>query len=140
MLSFTSHKLGSNSLFRCTGRFVLGDEERLREAVLNQSRARAVILDLAEIQDVDAAGVGMLVSLHLWAQSNRIVFKLMNLTPRVENVLELTKLKAAFDICSVSEMLDLLCAAIRQDRSAPPARIDVPELPTAYAAAANRTV
>ena len=137
MFSLTSHKLGKTTLFRCAGRFVSGDEQRLRSAVLTESKARTVVVDLAEIQDIDAAGVGMLVSLHLWARSHGISFKLMNLTPRVENVLEITNLKAQFEVCSVAEMLDLLCAAIRQDRAAAKEKVDILDPPGAYAAAAR---
>jgi len=137
MLSFTIHKLGKTTLFRCSGRFVSGDEQRLRSAVLNEARARTVVLDLAEIQDMDAAGVGMLVSLHLWAQNSAIAFKLMNLTPRVDKVLEITNLKAQFDFCSVAEMLDLLCAAIRQERIAAKEKIDILERPGEYAVVAR---
>jgi anti-anti-sigma factor len=137
MLSFTSHKLGKTTLFRCAGRFVSGDEKRLRSAVLTESKARTVVLDLAEIQDIDAAGVGMLVSLHLWARRNGISFKLLNLTPRVENVLEITNLKAQFDVCSVAEMLDLLCAAIRQDRAAAKEKVEILEPPGAFVAVAR---
>jgi anti-sigma B factor antagonist len=125
MLSFTIYKLGSTTLFRCAGRFISGDGERLRDAVLNHAHAKTVVLDLAELQGIDAAGVGMLVSLHLWAQNMRIALKLMNLTPRVEEVLELTNVKAEFDVCSLVEMLDLLCDAIRQDRSSAAAKIEM---------------
>lgn len=126
MLSYTIYKLGSTTLFRCAGRFISGDGERLRDAVLNQAHARTVVLDLAELRGIDAAGVGMLVSLHLWAQNVAIALKLMNLTPPVEEVLELTNLKAEFEVCSLAEMLDLLCDAIRQDRSSAAAKIEMP--------------
>jgi anti-anti-sigma regulatory factor len=51
------------------------------------------------------------VSLRAWAKSTGTELKLMNLTPRVEEVLELTHLRAAFEVCSVREMMDLLCRA-----------------------------
>jgi anti-anti-sigma factor len=72
-----------------------------------------VVLDLAEVSAVDAAGVGMLVLLRLWANATGTKLKLMNLTPRVEEVLQLTKLRSAFEVCSVREMMDLLCRASR---------------------------
>jgi len=73
-----------------------------------------VVLDLAEVTAVDAAGVGMLVLLRLWANATGTKLKLMNLTPRVEEVLQLTRLRSAFEVCSVREMMDLLCRANRQ--------------------------
>ena len=69
MLNFTAQKFGGIILFRCAGRFVSGDAERLRDAIHAQTNARAIFLDLAEIGSIDAAGVGMLASVHSWANS-----------------------------------------------------------------------
>lgn len=117
MLTFTTHKLGDTTLFRCAGRLVSGTAPHLRDAVLTQSRARAVVVDLAEIVSIDAAGVGILVSLRGAAHANGAAFKLMNLMPRVEEVLALTNLRDIFEVCTLREMLDLLCHAVRQSRS-----------------------
>lgn len=132
MLSFTIHNLGDTALFRCAGRFVSGNEECLRNAVVSQSRARSIVLDLAEIGSIDAAGLGVLVSLHTWAQKKSIAFKLMNLTPRVEEVIELTRLTDVFEVCSLREMLELLCHAIKQTRSETGGVIQMPGLPPEY--------
>lgn len=114
MLRFTVHEFGKTALFRCAGRLVSTDAERLREAIRAQSYARTVVLDLANISAIDAGGVGTLVSLHAWAQATARDFKLMNLTPVVEEVLEITHLRSVFEICSVPEMLDFLCEAVIQ--------------------------
>jgi anti-anti-sigma factor len=126
MLIFAVHNLGDTALFRCAGRFVSGEEENLQKAVLSQSRARTVVVDLAEVGTIDAGGIGVLVSLRGSAQSKGIGFKLMNLNPRVEEVLELTHLREFFEVCSVREMLELLCHAVRQSRSEAPASIGLP--------------
>ena len=117
MLSFTIHKLGDTALFRCAGRFVSGDTRGLRDAIWSQWSAQTVVLDLAQIGTIDAGGLGTLVAVRTWAQAAGISFKLMNLTPRVEEMLELTNLKGVFEVCSVAEMLDLLYHAIEQARS-----------------------
>jgi hypothetical protein len=41
----------------------------------------------------------------------------MNVTPKIEQLLELTNLKAAFEVCSGREMLALLCRAINETES-----------------------
>src|SRR5262250_1359198 len=92
MLTLTVHKLCDTTLFRCAGRLVSGESECLRDAVLAQSHARSVVLELAEVRSVDAAGLGILLFLREWAQTTGATFKLMNLKPRVEEVLELTNL------------------------------------------------
>ena len=119
MLSFRAQRFGGIILFRCAGRFVSGDAERLRDAIHIQTNARAIVLDLAEISSIDAAGVGMLASVHAWTQSIGRGFKLMNLSPRVQEVIEITNLKPVLEVCSVAEMLDLLCEAMRYTESEP---------------------
>jgi anti-anti-sigma factor len=117
MLEITTHNLGNASMFRCSGRITLEHADKLRMFVMKHAPSIAV-LDLAEITAMDAAGVGILVSLRWWAKTTGTRLKLMNLTPRVEDLLELFDLRAAFEICSVPEMLGLLCLAIEQSQSA----------------------
>jgi len=113
MLNFTAQRFGGIILFRCAGRFVSGDADRLSDAIHAPANARAIVLDLAEISTIDAAGVGMLASVHGWAKSVGRRFKLMNLAPRVEEVIEITNLNSVLEVCSVAEMLDVLCEAMR---------------------------
>src|SRR5689334_19981559 len=122
MLNFTAQRYGGVILFRCAGRFVSGDAERLRDAIHAQANARAIVLDLAEINTIDAAGVGMLASVHGWAKGMGGGFKLMNLSPRVEEVIEITNLNSVLEVCSVAEMLDVLCEAMRHAQ--PEAAVD----------------
>lgn len=117
MLSLNIHNLSDVAVFQCTGRIVVEDEQRLRRAVLSQSPLRMAVLDLADVTAIDAAGVGMLLALHAWARQTGTRLKLMNLTPRVEEVLKVSNLRSAFEICSVPEMIDLLCRASRQHQA-----------------------
>jgi anti-anti-sigma factor len=116
MLSLTTLKLGDVTVFRCAGRIAAGASNILKEAVMNGPHDRIVVLDLAEVSAVDAAGLGALVSLQKWANANGARLKLMNLVPLVDEVLELTNLRSAFEVCSVEDMLDLLCRATKQPR------------------------
>jgi anti-anti-sigma factor len=114
MLSLTIQKLGNATVIRCAGRITFGSTDLLRIAALQQRRIRTLVIDLADIVAIDAAGLGMLTSLRAWARETSTAFKLMNLTPKVEELLELTNLKSAFEICSAREMLVLLCRAINE--------------------------
>ena len=120
MLSLTIHNLGDVTVFRCAGRITADDVNVLRNAVLTQPHIRIAVLDLAEISAVDAAGLGTLAYLKKWAKTSGTKLKLMNLMPSVEEVLDLTKLKSAFELCSVQDMLDLLCCASSQARFVAP--------------------
>ena len=111
MLTLKIQNLGDVTVFRCAGRITADDVDGLRKAVQAQSQLRVAVLDLAEISAVDAAGLGMLAGLRNWAKYAGKQLKLMNIVPRVEEVLELTNLRSAFEILSVREMLDLICRA-----------------------------
>lgn len=109
MLSFTIHELDDIAVFECKGRLTLESVKALSEAVMSHPPVPVAVLDLKQISQVDAAGVGALASLWTWAQSAGTELKLMNLTPRVARVLDLTGLRPAFTICSPRDVLDLWC-------------------------------
>jgi anti-anti-sigma factor len=114
MLSLRIEQLGDVTIIHCAGRIVFPDARELRIVRSSQLRTRILVLDLVDIVAIDAAGQGMLVSLRTWAKQTGRTLKLMNLTPWVERLLQLTKLKSEFEICSAREMLDLLCRAVQQ--------------------------
>ena len=109
MLKITVQKLGDTSVLRCHGGIVAGDPGSiLASAVLNQGHTRTVVIDLAGVDRIDAGGLGVLLSLRESACSRAIIFKLMNATKRVEDILERTHLRGVFEFCSVPELFCLL--------------------------------
>jgi ABC-type transporter Mla MlaB component len=75
---------------------------------LYDSLAESLVLDLAQVDRIDAGGLGVLLGLREWACSHAIRSQLMNVTDQVEHVLELTKLDRVLEFCSVEDMLQLL--------------------------------
>jgi len=118
MLSFSIHNLGDVAIFECTGRITVEGGDALRSGVLSQPYVQSIILDLKEIKDIDAAGLGVLAGLRGWAKATGTDLKLMNLAPRVERVLGLTGLMSVFSICSARDILDLWCRALHADAHA----------------------
>src|SRR5215469_15272734 len=116
MLNVSVHNLGEVTIFRCTGRIAFGYSDRLLNAISKWPCPRIAVLDLAGVTEIDAAGIGALVSVRKRAKASGVALKLMNLTPQVEDLLELTRLRSAFEICSVPEMLDLLCHAFERSQ------------------------
>ncbi len=108
MPKFTIHKLGEAIVFRCTGRIGFGECHILRHAVFSHPHIAIAVLDMAEVIAIDASGLGLLVELRNWASTNRIQLKLLNLTPRVANLLDVTHLTPIFDVCLVRDVTDLL--------------------------------
>lgn len=101
MLKVNTEKSGEVTALHFRGRIVNGGATTtLREAVLAQVSARAVILDLAQVDLIDAGGLGALLELRRWAKSNGIDFRLINVTRPVKQVLELTRLDSVFQISS----------------------------------------
>jgi len=93
MLTVTVEKLGEIVILRCQGRIVRGHET----AVLcpaAQQRGQNVVLDLAQVDAIDAAGIGALVSL----QAAGIYLKLMNPSEQVREILKITQLDSVFEI------------------------------------------
>jgi len=127
MLNATAQKLGDSTVLRCQGRIVIGDAYAiLRNAVLRQTHTRTLILDLEQVDRIDAGGLGVLLGLREWACSHAIKFQLMNVTNQVEHVLELTKLDRVLEFCSVEDMLQLLnCAAAIAPRSVDQANLGI---------------
>jgi anti-anti-sigma factor len=116
MLNVTVHSLGELKIFRCTGRLALGYSDTLLSAISKWPSPRFAVLDLAGVTQIDAAGIGTLVSVRNHAEASGVALKLMNLTPRVEDLLELTNLRSSFATCSVPDMIELLCCATKKSQ------------------------
>ena len=114
MLSLRIERLGDVTVIHCAGRIVFPYNREFRIRLLQQIQTRTLVLEFVDTITIDASGLGLLVSLRTWATQTGRALKLMNVTPRVEQLLQLTKLKSEFEICSAREMLDLLCRAIHQ--------------------------
>jgi anti-sigma B factor antagonist len=106
MLDFKIHNLGAVAVFHCTGQIKAGSETGLWEAAVVRDAVRIVVLDVAGVDAIDAAGLGALVGLCARAKATGKQLKLINLQPRVDALLRLTRLSAAFDIGLFSDVLD----------------------------------
>ena len=109
MLKVKVHRVLDMVIIRCHGTITLGENFwMLRNAIASLSSVRLVVLDLAGVRRIDAAGLGLLLSLRQAANANAGQFKLMNVRPKVERMLRLTGLRSVFDFCSVFDMLNLV--------------------------------
>jgi anti-anti-sigma factor len=108
MLSVKSERAGDVAIIKIAGRIVRGQETTLNSAVLAQKASRVIVLDLSEVESLDAGGLNLFVSLHRWTESNRIHLKLVNPRPFVYEMLTRTHLDCVFDISSFDDALALL--------------------------------
>src|SRR5215470_8793120 len=83
------------------GRIVLGQEiGTLRDAVhaLVEQGKKKIVLNLAEVDFIDSAGVGELMGSFTSVRNAGGDLKLCNLTQKVHDILNVTKLYTVFDI------------------------------------------
>ncbi len=72
---------------------VRGDEQRLVQRVAPLLRENNVTLDLNGIDRIDAAGIAALISLYSCARNHGNTFSVINVSPRVEEMLSLVGLE-----------------------------------------------
>lgn len=99
MLKVHAEKFGQVCLLHLDGRIVIGDAiATLHKAVLAQAEARAVVLDLAQVELIDARGLGLLLKLRAWTQFKGIELRLVNVNRIVQHVLQITRLDTVFEV------------------------------------------
>jgi anti-anti-sigma factor len=81
---------------------VRGQETAILCAAVEQ-QGRNLVLDLSGVDAIDAAGIGLLVSL----QAAGIYLKLVNPTTQVRELLRVTQLESVFEICDSQSMNEI---------------------------------
>ncbi len=105
MLEIRIERRGKTAVLSCSGRIDIGEAlTRLREAVISELGAATVVLDLARVTAIDAAGLGLLMFLHTRAAGRGCQLKLCAPSPQVSGVLALTRLDSVLTICSSDEL------------------------------------
>ncbi len=100
-LRITSRQVGEIVVMEMSGRIKVGEGNLLlREAVgkLVESGKKNFVLNLGEISYVDSSGLGELVKTRTTIRNLKGDVKLANLSKRVEELLQMTKLSSVFDI------------------------------------------
>jgi anti-anti-sigma factor len=77
------------------------------------SQLRVVVLDLSELEVVDAGGLGVLVSLQNWARAKGIQLKLVNPSKLVRQMLVVTRLTSVLHVSSVEDVIQVFCNSHR---------------------------
>jgi anti-sigma B factor antagonist len=99
-LKITSKTVDGILVIECSGRIVFGEEssllrEQVKQAIPDNKR---IVLNLGEVNYIDSGGLGTLVALHTTALNAGTTIKLANLTKRVGDLLQVTKLLTVFDV------------------------------------------
>jgi anti-sigma B factor antagonist len=99
-LKLATRMIDGISVVDCNGRIVFGDESlMLRESVKELLKtSRNIVINLAGVSYIDSGGLGTLVGLYTSARSVGGHIKLANLTHRVGELLQVTKLLTVFEV------------------------------------------
>jgi anti-sigma B factor antagonist len=100
MTASTRHA-GSVTIVDITGRIVLGEESAaLRDLVcdLLSKGYNKILFNLGEVDYIDSAGLGHLVSAFTSVRKQGGELKLLKLTNKVHDVLQITRLYTVFDV------------------------------------------
>ncbi len=100
MLKVHAKKLNNAEILSLEGKIVNGETEILRSAVQLASATSDIILDLFNVNVVDAHGLGVLLQLREQTLSNGGHFELINVSRTLNRVFEITRLNTVFQISS----------------------------------------
>ena len=93
MLHISIEESVDTVILHCAGRIVRGDETALLCAAIGQ-HGRDITVDLNQVDAIDAAGIGALISLH----AAGIYLRLINPSKAIREVLRVTRLDSLFEI------------------------------------------
>jgi anti-sigma B factor antagonist len=97
----SSRQVGGVTIVDISGRIVLGEESgALRELVcdLLSKGHKKILFNLADVNYIDSSGLGCLVSAFTSLRRQQGELKLLNLTNKVHDLMQITKLYTVFDI------------------------------------------
>jgi len=100
-LKFTTRQVDGVTILDLNGRITLGDGSVvLRDAVKDVlgKGSKSILLNLANVDYIDSSGLGELVSAFTTVKNQGGELKLLHLTNKVHDLLQITKLYTVFDI------------------------------------------
>lgn len=100
-VKLNTRQVGDVSVLDVAGRITLGEgSSTLRDALrdLVAKGHKKVLLNLSEVSYIDSSGIGELVSAFTTVANQGGTLKLLGLTKRVKDLLQITKLYTVFEV------------------------------------------
>ena len=100
-LTIASREVDGVTVLDLSGRITLGEGSvQIRDAIrdLIGKGSRRILLNLGDVNYIDSSGLGELVGAFTTAKNQAADLKLLKLTKKVHDLLQLTKLYTVFDI------------------------------------------
>jgi anti-sigma B factor antagonist len=100
-LQGTCRDVSDVAVIDLSGKITLGEGSsmlrRMIRELIDQGR-RKILLNLEEVDYIDSAGIGEMVGAYTIVRSANGELKLINLTKRVHDLLQITRLLTVFDV------------------------------------------
>ena len=100
-LKFKTRQVDGVSIMDLSGRITLGEGSvTLRDAVPDvlSKGSNKILLNLGDVDYIDSSGLGELVSAYTAVKNQGGEMKLLSLTKKVKDLLQITKLYTVFDV------------------------------------------
>lgn len=100
-MKISKREVNGVTIVDISGRITLGDEiATLRKTIqeLLAHGAKKIVLNLGDVTYIDSSGLGELVTAFTSVRNRGGELKLLNLTKKVRDLLQITKLYTVFDI------------------------------------------
>jgi anti-sigma B factor antagonist len=97
----SSRQIDGVTILDCSGRITLGEGSVvLRDLVrdLLSKGQKKILLNLGDVNYIDSSGIGEMVSAYTTVKNQGGELKLLNLTKKVHDLLQITKLYTVFDV------------------------------------------
>ena len=102
-LQATHRDAGDITVVDLSGRIVLGEGSALLRKTIRgllEDGRTMILLNLADVDYIDSSGIGELVSGYTAVRNRKGDLKLLHLTKKVRDLLQITKLFTVFDVFS----------------------------------------
>ena len=108
-LEYQIERIEDVVVVRCSGRMVRGAAlDGFRRRIEQLDCLRMLVLDLSEVEALDAGGLGTLLLVRRWATQSSAKLKLVDPPPFFRRLLEATHLSSVFEISSLMDALSIL--------------------------------
>ena len=97
----TTRQVGDVTVVDAVGRITLGEGSSvLRDAIKDLIKAgnKKILMNLGEVNYIDSSGIGELVAAFTSVTNQEGQMKLLSLTKRVKDLLQITKLYTVFEV------------------------------------------
>ena len=100
-VKLTTRQVGDVTVIDAVGRITLGEgSSTFRDMIRDMAAAgnKKILLNLGEVSYIDSSGIGELVSGFTTVTNHGGSLRLLNLTKRVKDLLQITKLYTVFEV------------------------------------------